>query len=112
MVTELAEVDAAVKANKDIVFFCYTPHHMFALHKLVVLEEPEHDSANWNVIQPTDGIVAIGSGGNYALAAAKALVQHSELDAATIVQTALSIAASIDIYTNTNIVVEELECKS
>ncbi|MGI9336435.1 MAG: glycine betaine ABC transporter substrate-binding protein [Gammaproteobacteria bacterium] len=50
----LAEVDNAVAQNKNIVFFCYTPHHMFALHKLVVLEEPKHDAANWNVIQPTD----------------------------------------------------------
>jgi len=50
----LAEVDNAVSQNKPIVFFCYTPHHMFALHKLVVLEEPAYDAAKWNVIQPTD----------------------------------------------------------
>ncbi|MEM1047088.1 MAG: glycine betaine ABC transporter substrate-binding protein [Pseudomonadota bacterium] len=50
----LAEVDNAVAQNKPIVFFCYTPHHMFALHKLVVLEEPKYDAAKWNVIQPTD----------------------------------------------------------
>ncbi len=50
----LAEVDNAVAQNKPIVFFCYTPHHMFALHKLVVLEEPDYDAAKWNVIQPTD----------------------------------------------------------
>ena len=50
----LAEVDAAVAKNENIVFFCYTPHHMFALHELVVLEEPAYDTAKWNVIQPTD----------------------------------------------------------
>lgn len=50
----LAEVDNAVSQDKPIVFFCYTPHHMFALHKLVVLEEPAYDAAKWNVIQPTD----------------------------------------------------------
>jgi glycine betaine/proline transport system substrate-binding protein len=50
----LAEVDNAVAQNKDIVFFCYTPHHMFALHELVILKEPAHDAAQWNVIQPTD----------------------------------------------------------
>jgi len=50
----LAEVDNAVAQDKPIVFFCYTPHHMFALHKLVVLEEPPFDAAKWNVIQPTD----------------------------------------------------------
>ena len=50
----LAEVDNAVVQEKPIVFFCYTPHHMFALHQLVILDEPKHDPAKWNVIQPTD----------------------------------------------------------
>ncbi len=50
----LAEVDAAVNQDENIVFFCYTPHHMFALHELVILEEPAHNAAEWNVIQPTD----------------------------------------------------------
>lgn len=50
----LAEVDNAVAQDKDIVFFCYTPHHMFALHELVILKEPAYDEAKWNVLQPTD----------------------------------------------------------
>lgn len=50
----LAEVDNAVAQDKDIVFFCYTPHHMFALHELVILTEPAYDESKWNVIQPTD----------------------------------------------------------
>ncbi len=50
----LAEVDSAVAQNNNIVFFCYTPHHMFALHELVILKEPAYDEAKWNVIQPTD----------------------------------------------------------
>lgn len=50
----LAEVDNAVAQEKDIVFFCYTPHHMFALHELVQLQEPAYDEAKWNVLQPTD----------------------------------------------------------
>ncbi len=50
----LAEVDNAVAQDKDIVFFCYTPHHMFSLHELVILKEPAHDEAKWTVIQPTD----------------------------------------------------------
>ncbi len=50
----LAEVDNAVVQKKPIVFFCYTPHHMFALHDLVILEEPKHDPSKWKVIQPTD----------------------------------------------------------
>ena len=50
----LAEVDNAVAQKKNIVFFCYTPHHMFALHELVILSEPAYDEAKWNVKQPTD----------------------------------------------------------
>jgi len=63
-----------------------------------------------DVIQPTDGLLGIGSGGSYALAAARALITHSSLGAVEIVRTALQIAAEIDVYTNTNIVVEELAC--
>ena len=67
-------------------------------------------SGTGDVIQPSDGVVAIGSGGNYALSAARALLGHSTLDAPAIVRAALSIAAEIDIYTNHHLVVEELEC--
>lgn len=69
-------------------------------------------SGTGDVIQPTDGIIGIGSGGNYAVAAARALAQHSQLGSAEIVRTALRIAGEIDIYTNTNIAVEEMECAS
>ena len=62
------------------------------------------------MIQPTDGILGIGSGGNYAMAAARALVKHSPLDAAQIVRESLEIAAEIDVFTNSNLVVEELAC--
>ena len=50
----LANVDAAVAQGNDLVFFCYTPHHLFTLHELVVLEEPAYDASKWMVIQPTD----------------------------------------------------------
>ena len=65
-------------------------------------------TGNGDVIQPTDGIAAIGSGGSYAPAAAKALLAHTELPPDKIVYEALRIASEIDIYTNSNIVVEEL----
>jgi ATP-dependent HslUV protease subunit HslV len=65
-------------------------------------------SGTGDVIQPTDGIAGIGSGGNYAIAAARALKRHSSLSATEIVRQALTIAGEIDIYTNTNIVVEQL----
>lgn len=65
-------------------------------------------SGTGEVIQPTDGIAAIGSGGPYALAAARALAAHSTLTAGQIVRTALEIAGDICIYTNRNIEVLEL----
>jgi len=69
-------------------------------------------SGTGDVIQPTDGILGIGSGGNYAVAAARALVAHTDMEAAAVVKRSLEIAAEIDVYTNTNIVVEELECEN
>ena len=59
-------------------------------------------------IDPDDGVAAIGSGGNYALAAARALVQNTDLSAKEIAEKALHIAASICVYTNDNIIVEEV----
>src|SRR3954470_22761973 len=61
-----------------------------------------------DVIEPTDGIIGIGSGGPYAQSAAKALLEHSTLGAKEIVEAALRIAGDICIYTNTNIKVETL----
>jgi ATP-dependent HslUV protease subunit HslV len=67
-------------------------------------------SGTGDVIQPTDGVIGIGSGGDYAVAAARALVAHSSLSASEVVRESLRIAADIDIYTNAQIVVEEMEC--
>ncbi|MES1196549.1 MAG: HslU--HslV peptidase proteolytic subunit, partial [Steroidobacter sp.] len=61
-----------------------------------------------DVIEPQDDIMAIGSGGSYALAAARALLQNSELDATNIVEKSLNIAADICIYTNRNLTIETL----
>ncbi|HEX7582416.1 MAG TPA: ATP-dependent protease subunit HslV [Gaiellaceae bacterium] len=65
-------------------------------------------SGTGDLIEPDDGIVGIGSGGPFALAAARALVNNTELDARGIAERAMVIAAGICIYTNSNIVVEEL----
>ena len=65
-------------------------------------------SGSGDVISSDDGIIAIGSGGNYALSAAKALVRHSSLSATDIVKESLKIASEICIYTNDQIIVEEL----
>ena len=66
-------------------------------------------SGNGEVIVPDEGIAAIGSGGNYALAAARALKENTDLSAAEIARKALEIAASICVYTNNNIIVEEMQ---
>ena len=65
-------------------------------------------SGNGDVVEPEDGILAIGSGGSYALSAARALLGHSALEASAIVMESMKIAGSIDIYTNQTIVIEEL----
>jgi len=60
------------------------------------------------VIEPENGVAAIGSGGPYALAAARALIEHTKLDSRAIVEEAMKIAADICIYTNKVIAIEEL----
>lgn len=65
-------------------------------------------SGSGDVLEPDDGILTIGSGGNFALAAARVLVQHTDLDARTIAVEAMKAAAAICVYTNEQIVVEEL----
>jgi ATP-dependent HslUV protease subunit HslV len=82
------------------------------LEAMMVIVDARHTllvTGNGDVVQPADGIIGIGSGGNFAVAAARALVAHSSLSAAEIVRTALEIAAGIDVFTNTNIMVEELK---
>ena len=82
--------------------------HLEAL--LIVTDEKSSFllSGSGDIITPDDGLIAIGSGGSFALAAARALLQHTELSARDIAQAALRIAGEICIYTNTNIVLEEL----
>jgi ATP-dependent HslUV protease, peptidase subunit HslV len=65
-------------------------------------------SGNGDLIEPDDGVLGIGSGGPYALAAAKALVRHTDLDARSIAERAMAIAASICVFTNETITIEEL----
>ncbi|HEY5315509.1 MAG TPA: HslU--HslV peptidase proteolytic subunit, partial [Pirellulales bacterium] len=67
-------------------------------------------SGTGDVIQPTDGVLGIGSGGNYAVAAARALLAHSTLSAPEIVRKSLEIASGIDVFTNQHITVEDMAC--
>lgn len=81
------------------------------LEALLVVADKEHllvISGGGEVIEPDDGVVAVGSGGPYALAAARALIRKTDLDAPGIVREALTIAAEICVYTNSQITVEEL----
>lgn len=81
------------------------------LEALLIIADAEHlliISGNGEVIEPDDEVTAIGSGGSYALAAARALVKHTGMSAAEIAREAMQIAAGICVYTNSNIIVEEL----
>lgn len=81
------------------------------LEALMIVADKEHLlvlSGGGEVIEPDDDVAAIGSGGGYALAAARALMKHTDLEPAQIVEDALHIAASICVYTNDNISVESL----
>jgi ATP-dependent HslUV protease subunit HslV len=99
---------ASVELAKD----WRTDRYLRRLDALLAVADANHlflISGDGNVIEPDDEIVAVGSGSGYALAAARALKQHSSLTAAEIVRRALQIAADICIYTNTNITVLELD---
>ncbi len=98
---------AAVELAKD----WRTDKVLRRLEALMIVADAERSfilSGNGDVIEPEDGIAAIGSGGPYALAAARALMGHTKLDARSVVETAMQIAGSICIYTNSEISIEEL----
>lgn len=101
-------VRAAVELAKD----WRTDRTLRRLEALLAVADAESSliiSGIGDVIEPEQGIIAIGSGGNYALSAARALLNNSELDARKITEKALTIAGEICIYTNHNHTIEELE---
>jgi ATP-dependent HslUV protease subunit HslV len=98
---------AAVELAKD----WRTDKYLRRLEALLAVINDKHAlvvSGTGDIIEPDDGIVAIGSGGSFALAAARMLLKHSKLPAKEIVREALEAAADICIYTNRNFVIEEL----
>ncbi len=98
---------AAVELAKD----WRTDKLMRNLEALLVVADTQSTlviSGNGDVIEPDDGIVAIGSGGPYALAAARALSNHTEMPATQIAEEAMKIAGQICIYSNLNILIEEI----
>jgi len=99
---------AAVELAKD----WRTDKYLRRLEALLIVASKEHllvVSGNGDVIEPDGDVIAIGSGGNFALAAAKALMKHTKLDAEQIARESLEIASQICIHTNSNIQVEKLE---
>ena len=99
---------AAVELAKD----WRTDKYLRRLEALLAVCDSTHSlllSGTGEIVEPDDGIIAIGSGGPYALAAARALVKHSDLSAEEIAREALLVAASICVFTNENITVETLE---
>ena len=98
---------AAVELAKD----WRTERRLGKLEALLAVADRETSliiSGTGDVIEPEDGIIAIGSGGSYALSAARALLAHTQMDARAVATEAINIAGGICIYTNTNVVVEEL----
>lgn len=98
---------AAVELAKD----WRTDRALRRLEALLAVADKEASlivTGNGDVIQPEDDLIAIGSGGPYAQSAARALLDNTELDAKTIVEKGLGIAADICVYTNDNFVIEEL----
>ena len=114
--TKLGQVNgnlrrAAVELAKD----WRTDRLLRRLEALLVIADRESSlivSGTGDVIEPEDGICAIGSGGNFALAAARVLVQHSTLDARQVAEEALRTAAAICVYTNDHLIIEELDAGS
>ena len=101
------------RAATDLAKEWRTDRALRRLQALLAVADAQHTllvSGTGDVIQPSDGILGVGSGGQYAVAAARALSAHTAMSAADIVRTSLEIAADIDIYTNRQIIVEELSC--
>lgn len=99
---------AAVELTKD----WRTDRVLRHLEALMIAVNREYSliiSGNGDVLESDDGVLAIGSGGPFAMAAARALMQHSELDARAIAEESMKIAAGICVYTNENVTVEELD---
>ena len=100
------------RAAVELAKLWRTERALRRLEALLVVADSEASliiSGNGDVIEPEDSIMAIGSGGPYALSAARALVNHTELDALQIVENSLKIAGDICVFTNHNHTIEELK---
>ena len=101
------------RAATELAKLWRTDRLLRKLEALLVVADARHSlllSGSGDVIQPTDGILSAGSGGGYALAAARALVDATDLPAAEVVRRSLLVAGGIDIYTNAHLTIEEIPC--
>jgi len=101
------------RAAVELAKLWRTERALRRLEALLVVADREASliiTGNGDVIEPENSLMAIGSGGSYAQAAAIALLENTELDARTIVENSLNIAANICVYTNHNLTIEELDC--
>jgi len=101
-----------VRASVELAKLWRTERSLRRLEALLIVADKDASliiTGNGDVIEPEEGIMAIGSGGTFAMAAARALLQNTDLDAEDIVRKSLTIAADICVYTNHNHTIEELE---
>jgi len=98
------------RASVELAKEWRTDRYLRRLEAMMIVMDEKHTllvSGTGDVIEPDEGVIAIGSGGNYALAAARALMRHSELTAAELARESLRIACEICVYTNDQLVLEE-----
>jgi ATP-dependent HslUV protease subunit HslV len=102
---------SVVRAATELAKDWRTDRVLRRLESLLVVVDKDHSllvGGSGDVIEPDDGVIGVGSGGPMAVAAARALVRHSDLDAAGIVREAMRIASELCVYTNSEITVEEV----
>ncbi|MCL1986143.1 MAG: ATP-dependent protease subunit HslV [Betaproteobacteria bacterium] len=111
--TKLDEVRGnLLRASVELAKDWRKDRYLRRLEAMLLLADKEHLlmlSGTGDVIEPDDGLAAIGSGGSYALAAARALVRHTSLDAKSIVLESMNIASELCVYTNDKLTIEVLE---
>ena len=109
--SKMKEHNRLMKAAVEMAKDWRSDKYLRKLEALLIVADAESSfiiSGNGDVIENTDDLLAIGSGGSFAQAAARALIDNTDLDASDIIAKSLQIAGDIDIYTNSNVVIEEL----
>lgn len=100
-----------IRASVEMAKDWRTDRYLRRLEAMMAVADKDNSlvlTGTGDVLEPDDGLIGIGSGGNYALAAARALIDRDDLDAEAIAKRAMSIAADICVYTNTNLTIETL----